>query len=81
MPLVAPLIKKKVEQALISGFQKEFPKEAAADPSSYARMAAAISELVPVLIEAIVTQAEVLPGIPTAGSPAAQVSVSVGKIT
>lgn len=81
MPLVAPLIKKKVEAALLAGFTKEFPKEASADPTSYQRMAAAISEMVPVLIESIVTQAEVLPGIATAGSPPAHVSVAPGKIT
>jgi hypothetical protein len=81
MPLIAPAIQKQMEAQLLSAFMLQFPTEAAADPTSYARQAAAIAMGVTLtLIPAIQTQANVLPGIATAGSPAAQVSVSPGFI-
>lgn len=81
MALIAPKIQKELEAALLSALTQQFAKEAAADPSSHKKQATAIAQAVAtVLIKAIQTEAEVLPGISTAGSPAAQVSVSPGKI-
>lgn len=80
MPLVAPALKKELEAALLAGFTRVFPKEFAADPTSYKKQADAISDIAMVLVKTIVADALVLPGIATAGSPAAQTSVSPGKI-
>lgn len=63
MPLILPTIQKQMEAALLSAFLREFAKEAAADPTSYARQAKAISEGVSqILVTAIVTQAVVTGG-------------------
>ncbi len=81
MALVAAKIKKEMEAAIAAALTKEFAKEAGADPTSHKRTAAAVAEGVcTILIKALQTEAEVLPGIATAGSPAAQTSVSPGKI-
>jgi|GWRWMinimDraft_13_1066021.scaffolds.fasta_scaffold03989_2 hypothetical protein len=80
MPLVAPALKQKLEQAILAGLQREFAKESAVDPTTYKRMAAAISDIATVLVTAITTEAEVLAGAPTAGGPASQVTVGPSKI-
>lgn len=81
MALVAPKIKQDMEAAIMAALTKEFAKEGGADPSSHKKLAAAIAEGVAmIIVKALQTEAEVLPGIATAGSPAAQTSVSPGKI-
>jgi len=81
MALVAPSIQKQMEAAILSALLSQFGEEAAADPSSHQKIAAAVAEGVTnVIITALTTQAQVLPGIPTAGSPAAQTSVGPGVI-
>ena len=81
MALVIPALQKKLEAALLSSFTKEFSSEAGADPTSHKRMASAISEAVAkVIVQALQSEAEVLPGISSAGSPGAVTSVSPGKI-
>lgn len=80
MALVAPKLKKDLETALVSALTREFAKEGGADPASHKKLAAAISDIALVIVKALQTEAEVLPGIATAGSPAAQTSVSPGKI-
>lgn len=81
MALVIPTIQKEMEAAISAALTTQFAKEGSADPTSHQKMAAAIAQgVTQVLIKAIQTQAEVLPGIATAGSPAAQTSVSPGKI-
>ena len=81
MPLIIPAITKQMEAAIAAAMTTQFPAEAAADPSSHQKMAAAIAEGVTmVIIKALQTEAMVLPGIATAGSPVSQVSVSPGMI-
>lgn len=81
MALVTPKLQKEMEAAILSALQAQFAGEAGADPSSHQRQAAAIAEgVVTALVKALQTEAEVLPGIGTAGSPAAQTSVTPGKI-
>lgn len=81
MALVAAKIKKELEAAILSALAKEFAKESGADTSSHKKIAAAVADGVSkVIIQALQTEAEVLPGIATAGSPAAQTSVTPGKI-
>ena len=77
-------IKKKAEEALISALAKEMKDEIKVNPqaaASHKRLAAAISEIAKVIIEEILTNGQVAPGIITAGSPTTQTSTSVGKLT
>ncbi len=83
MPLVAPIIEKKllaeITTALTSSFGAGADAASAAD--SHKKLAEAIAKAVAkVIVEELTTNAQVLPGIPTAGSPAAQTSVGPGKI-
>lgn len=81
MALVIPAIQKEMEAAIMGALTSQFAKEGGADPSSHQKIAAAVAEgVTQVLIKALTTQAQVLPGIATAGSPAAQTSVSPGMI-
>ena len=82
MPLVEAKIKKELETAIIGALTKEFAKEGGADMSSHKRIAAAVAAgVAKILVQTLQVDAEVMPGIPTAGSPAAQVSVAPGKIS
>jgi len=77
MALVIATIQKEMEAAIAAALASEFSKEGAADPSSYKKTAAAIAKgVTQVLVKAIQTQAEVLPGIPAGGGP----TVGPGKI-
>jgi hypothetical protein len=81
MALVAPLIQKEMEAAILSSLTRVYASEAAADPASYQKMAEAIAEgVTQTLIKAIQTQAQVLPGIATVGAPNAHISVTPGQI-
>ena len=81
MALVVPKLTKDLEAAIAAALAAEFAGEAGADPSSHKRMAAAIAKAVAmVMVKALQTEAQVLPGIATAGSPAAHTSVAPGKI-
>ena len=81
MALVIPKIQKEMEAAITAALTSEFAQEAGADTRSHKRIAAAIAKgVTQVLIKALQTEAQVLPGIATAGSVAAQISVSPGKI-
>lgn len=83
MPLVAPVIQAKLQVEIMSELTKSF--SAGADgpsvPSSHKKLAEAIAAAVAkVIVAELTTNAQVLPGIGTAGSPAAQTSVTPGKI-
>jgi hypothetical protein len=81
MALLIPKIQKDMEAALIAALKTEFAKEGLADTTSHQRMAAAIAKgVTQVLITAITTQAQVVPGIATVGGESSQTSVSPGKI-
>lgn len=81
MPLIAAKIKKEMEAAIMAALTSEFAAEGGADPSSHKKIAAGVAAgVAEVLVKALTTEAQVLPGIPTAGSPAAQTSVGPGKI-
>lgn len=84
MALVGPVLKKKMETALMAAFAREFKEEIAQNKTaaaSHKKMAAAISDIALTIVEELLTQAQVAPGIPTAGSPSSQVSCGPGKIT
>lgn len=80
MPLIAGKIKKDIEAAVLAALTSEFSKEASADPKSHQKLAKAISAIADVIVLALTVDAQVAPGIPTAGSPAAQVTTGPGKI-
>ena len=70
MALVIPAIQKEMEAAIAAALTTQFSKEGPADPSSHQKTAAAIAQgVTQVLIKALTTQAQVLPGIPTGGGP------------
>jgi len=81
MALVAAAIQKEMEAMIASALTSEFSKEGAADPTSHKKTAAAIAKgVTQVLIKHLTSSAQVLPGIATAGSPAAQVTTTPGMI-
>ena len=81
MPMVAATIQQQMAQAIQAAMDTAFPDGLKADPTSHQKMAAAIAQgVATVLYTTLTTQATVLPGIGTAGSPAAQTSVTPGKI-
>ena len=81
MALVVATIQKQMEAAIMGALMAQHAESGAADSSSHQKTAAAIAEgVTTVLIMALQTQAQVLPGIATAGSPAAQVSTTPGMI-
>lgn len=83
MPLIQPAIQAKLTKEIDDALSKAFKSEtsAGADPTTHKKMAEAIAEAVSkVIVEELTMNAMVLPGIPTAGSPASQVTVGPGKI-
>ncbi len=80
MPMVPTKLKSDIEAILVSALTRELGPEAAADPSSHKKLAAAISDIAIPIVTMLLTEAQVAPGIPTAGSPAAQATVAPGKL-
>lgn len=81
MALVGPKLKSDIEKAIINALKREFSKEGDADISSHKRLASAVAEGVALtIVKALQTEAQVLPGIGTAGSQSAQTSITPGKI-
>jgi hypothetical protein len=86
MPLVPTSLKSAIEAQLITAFTREFADATASNPEAageHAKLAAAISDIAIPIIKALTTEAQVIvqPGIATAGSPAAQTTVSPGTGT
>ena len=83
MPLVVPAIKQIVKAKVIAAYQREFGSlqgnnpEAAASWQKQANIAADIAEAI---IEAILTQATVAPGIPVVTATGAGATTAPGKI-
>jgi hypothetical protein len=82
MPLVVPVIKQLVETQVLAAYQREFGDLQGNNPEaaqSWQKQAKIAAEVAGVIIDAILTQATVAPGIPvtTAGSPAAQTGATV----
>jgi hypothetical protein len=89
MPLVAAKLKAAMKARLLQSFQSQFQGDQADNKTasaSWEKMATAISEIAEDIVLALQTDAEILPGIavtvnpgiPTAGSPASQVTVGPG---
>ena len=80
MPMLPNKLKSDIEAILVSALTRELSEEAGADPSSHKKLAAAISDIAIPIVQMLLLDATVAPGIPTAGSPAAQVTVGPGKL-
>ena len=83
MPLVGEILKKKMEARLVAALAREMKEEIASNPqaaASHKKLAAAISDIALDIVMEILTNAQVAAGIPTAGSPSAQVTTAPGKI-
>ena len=80
MPMVPMKLKKDIEDILVSALGREFSAEAEADPDGHKKMAAAISDIAIPIVMMLLSDAQVAPGIPTAGSPAAQVTTAPGML-
>ncbi len=81
MPLIAATIQQSMSAAIEAALDTQLPEGIKADPTSHQKMAAAIAEgVTQVLITALLTEAEVLPGIVTVGSPVTQTTTTPGKI-
>lgn len=83
MPLIEPKIKKELQDEIIKelkALSKGADKKTVS--ASHKKLATAIAAAVAkVIVGAITKDAMIGPGIPTAGSPAAQATVAPGKIS
>ncbi len=81
MALIVPKIQKDMEKAIVSAMTNAFSDSKDADPDAYKKFASALAEgITKTIVSALQQDAEVIPGIATAGSPSAQSSVTPGKI-
>jgi aspartate aminotransferase-like enzyme len=81
MALIPATIQQQMTQAIKAALDTAMPEGVKADPSSHQKLAAAIAQgVTTVMVTALTTQAQVMPGIVTAGSPATQTSTTPGKI-
>lgn len=88
MPMQPAALKAKIKATIHDGLKAQFGGDAAkgANYSAIAdaqweKMAEAISGIAIDIVTEIVSNAQVLPGIPTAGSPTNQVTVAPGMIS
>jgi len=86
MALVATEMKAAMKAAIVAGLAREFAAVSSTDGyagismEQWTKLADAISDIALVVVLELTTKAQVAPGIPTAGSPAAQVTVGPGQI-
>lgn len=88
MAMNAASLKSKMKETIYNGLKAQFGGEAAKGQNytpeadaMWEKMAESISGIAADIVMEIVTNAQVNPGIPTAGSPVAQVTVAPGKIS
>lgn len=88
MPMQPKALKAKMKTTIYNGLKKEFAPDISKginyDPIAdqyWQKLAEAISGIAADIVTEIVTNAQVSQGIPTAGSPASQITVVPGKIT
>lgn len=87
MPMQPAALKSKMKETIYNGLKKQFNSDVAKGinyppeaEAMWQKLAEAISDVAADIIMEIQQNAEVLPGIPTVGGPAAQVTVAPGKI-
>lgn len=82
MPIVEPKIAKTLEAAMIAEMTSAYAPGGPDDQAdSHKKLAGALSKAIAkVLAQTLLMDAKVAPGIPTAGSPAAQVTTGPGSL-
>ena len=88
MAMQPAALKSKMKETIYNGLKAQFGSAAgqgqeytSVADAQWQKMAEAISGIAADIVMEITQNASVLPGIPTAGSPAAQVTVAPGKIS
>lgn len=88
MPMQPAALKSKMKETIYNGLKAQFGGEAAKGQSytpeadaMWQKMAEAISGIAADIVMEIVQNAQVMPGIPTAGGPTNQTTVAPGKIS
>ena len=83
MALVVPVVKKTVEAKVLAAFQKEFGSLQGENPAameSWQKQAKIAGEIAGAIVEVLMTQAEVAPGIPVATPTGPGATTAPGKI-
>lgn len=88
MPMDAAGLKSKLKERIYNGLKAEFGSSAAEGQSyspiadaQWQKMANAISGIATDIVMEITQNAQVMPGIPTAGGPTNQTTIGPGKIS
>lgn len=88
MPMQPAALKSKMKETIYNGLKAQFGGEAAKGQNytpeadaMWQKMAEAISGIAADIVMEIVSNAQVMPGIPTAGGPTNQTTVAPGKIS
>lgn len=88
MPMQPAALKSKMKETIYNGLKAQFGGEASKGQSytpeadaMWQKMAEAISGIAADIVMEIVQNAQVMPGIPTAGGPTNQTTVAPGKIS
>lgn len=88
MPMQPAALKSKMKETIYNGLKAQFGSEAGKGQNytpeadaMWQKMAEAISGIAADIVMEIVQNAQVMPGIPTAGGPASQATVAPGKIS
>lgn len=81
MPIVEPKIAKTLEAAIIKEMKAAYPSGPDDQADSHKKLAGALAKAIAkILADTLLKDAQIAAGIPTAGSPSAQVTVAPGKI-
>lgn len=86
MPMVAAGLKAKMKSTIEAGLAKNFPdvsgtaQYGGVSKEMWTKIADAISDIAADIVLEIQTNAQVLPGIPTAGGPTNQSTIAPGQI-
>ncbi len=88
MPMQPAALKSKMKETIYNGLKAQFGGSAAQGQQyspvadeQWQKMAEAISGIAADIVMEIVSNAQVMPGIPTAGGPTNQATVAPGKIS
>jgi hypothetical protein len=83
MPMVAAKLQSAIETRIYNALSKEFEEEGKKNKEAkkaWKRQAKVISEIALDIVDFLMMDVQVAPGIPTAGSPAAQATTAPGKL-
>lgn len=84
MPLIPAKVKKTVEAKVLASFQREFGSLQGSNPeaaASWQKQAAIAGDIAEAIVEVLLLEAQVAPGIPVATATGAGATTGPGKIT